>query len=70
MLYSTVGIVFTAVIDNTWLTTKRRKSFPDGLRDLHRQYDFDTILCFGGLPPIAQRSKTLGKVERDPLSGI
>ena len=29
-LYSTVGIVFTAAIDNTWLTTKRRKSSPDG----------------------------------------
>lgn len=24
------GDRFTAVIDNTWLTTKRRKSFPDG----------------------------------------
>ncbi len=61
MLYSTVGIVFTAAIDNTWLTTKRRKSSPGWLRDLHRQYDFDTILCFGDCRPLHKEAKRWAK---------
>ena len=37
------GDRFTAVIDNTRLLPDTEKEFPGWLRDLHRQYDFDTI---------------------------
>lgn len=33
------------------------KEFPDWLRDLHRQYDFDTILCFGDCRPLHKEAK-------------
>lgn len=42
------------------LTTRHRKSFPDGY-DLHRQYDFDTILCFGDCRPLHKETKRWAK---------
>lgn len=56
MLYSTAEIVFTAAIDNT-AYYQTPKEFPGWLRDLHRQYDFDTILCFGDCRPLHKEAK-------------
>lgn len=60
MLYSTVVIVFTAAIDNT-AYYQTPKEFPGWLRDLHRQYDFDTILCFGDCRPLHKEAKRWAK---------
>ncbi len=37
------------------------KEFPGWLRDLHRQYDFDTILCFGDCRPLHKEAKRWAK---------
>lgn len=54
--------VFTARHDNTGLTIKRRY-FPVGCEISPA---LDTILCFV-TPSIAQESKMVGNVEKDPL---
>ena len=36
---------------------KTPKEFPSWLRDTHKEYDFDTILCFGDCRPMHQAAK-------------
>lgn len=54
------GDRFTAVIDNA-AYYQTPKEFPGWLRDLHRQYDFDTILCFGDCRPLHKEAKRWAK---------
>ena len=37
------------------------KEFPGWLRDIHRQFDFDTILCFGDCRPLHKEAKRWAK---------
>lgn len=63
------GDRFTAAIDNTWLTTKRRKSFPDGYGI---STDNMTLIPSSALVTAAHCTKkqNVGQSRKDPLSGI
>ncbi len=54
------GDRFTAAIDNTGLLPNAER-VPRMVTDLHRQYDFDTILCFGDCRPLHKEAKRWAK---------
>ena len=72
-MYSSITVKYTHFTNKNSITQYNiclLYTSPGWLRDLHRQYDFDTILCFGDCRPLHKEAKRWAKSKGISLSLI